>query len=343
MTGYGTNEGDGRSFTSAASNGKLYYNVANYGGTACAPQTQSSFTTDATWVRATNGPSSATGETNGAWDFYIPFRVDENTTRSIREARIGLLGSTQRTTFGQAAARRPPSTTCPTTGITYSRTSWVVGDRYYGSGFTQPWAKMSYGSAGGCRANGLLLSEPGRVRICGYGVDDLNATSACNAAPAPTRATHTNDPSAGAVINVTSSGTYTAMAGTPAAQWVEFLVQESTTSGTLSLKAGTSPTGETVYLHFGYDHASDLSYGDADYGRWGVGTPTWTFSPAESASVDHPTLEESTNYPGMFRVSCASTNGRPTGGFTVSVSATRRGTTYMTSVVHTAYSKICKP
>ena len=160
-----------------------------------------------------------------------------------------------------------------------------VWGRYYGSGFTQPWAKMGYGEAGGCRASGLLLSQPGRVRICGYHVADADARGACVAAPRAAAATHSTDPTAGAGTYVTSSGSYTTTAtgNTAAAQWVEFLVDEKTpTGGTLSLAVGTSSGG--VYLHFGYEHASDLSYGDSDYERWNVGTPTWTFSPAASTT-----------------------------------------------------------
>ena len=358
VTGYGTNEGDGRSFTSAASNGKLYYNVANYGGPACAAQR---FFTGMNWVRATGPPASATAETNRAWDYYIPFAVDANTSTTVREARIGLVGSSDRTVFWQAGARRTPTpTTCSTSPITHSRTSWTVGIRYYGSGFTQPWAKMGYGQAGGCRTNGLPLSQPGRVQVCGYSVHDANAPAACRAAPRPTHATSTTDPSVGAVVYITSSGSYTptSTGSTPAAQWVEFLVQESTTSGTLSLEAGTSPTGETVYLHFGYEHESDLSYGDSDYERWNVGTPTWTFSPAASttsgSAVTHPTLTEHGRYPGVFLVTCAASNGRPTGsdtnadtddGFSVRVSAAQGSpsVTYTASAAHPTYPRICKP
>ena len=235
--------------------------------------------------------------------------------------------------------------------------SWSVGDRYYGSGFTKPWAKMGYGTPGGCRVNGLSLSQPGRVRICGYNVADADARAACVAAPRAAAATHSTDPTAGAVTYVTSSGSYTTTAtgNTAAAQWVEFLVDEKTpTGGTLSLAVGTSSEG--VYLHFGYEHESDLSYGDSDYERWNVGTPTWTFSPAASttsgSAVTHPTLTEHGRYPGVFLVTCAATNGRPTGsdtdtttddGFSVSVSAARGSNTYTAAASHPTYPRICKP
>ena len=161
---------------------------------------------------------------------------------------------------------------------------------------------------------------------------------------------------------VTSSGSYTTTAtgNTAAAQWVEFLVQEDApTGGTLSLAVGTSSGGEdSVYLHFGYEHASDLSYGDSDYKRWSVGTPTWTFSPAASttsgSAVTHPTLTEHGRYPGVFLVTCAASNGRPTGsdtnadtddGFSVRVSAAHGSpsVTYTASAAHPTYPRICKP
>ena len=210
-----------------------------------------------------------------------------------------------------------------------------MGDRYYGSGFTQPWAKMGYGTPGGCRGSGVLLAHPGRVRVCGYNVADDAAQSACTAAVG---AVHTVD-------------------GQPGAQWVEFIVDEKAQAGgTLSLAIGTSSGGETVYLHFGYEHESDLSYGDSDYERWGVGTPTWTFSPAASttsgSAVTRPTLTET--LPGVFIVDCAASNGRPTGsdtattdddGFSVRVSAAQGSpsVTYTASAAHPTYPRICKP
>ena len=113
-----------------------------------------------------------------------------------------------------------------------------------------------------------------------------------------------------------------------------------------------------VYLHFGYEHESDLSYGDSDYERWNVGTPTWTFSPAASttsgSAVTHPTLTEHGRYPGVFLVTCAASNGRPTGsdtnadtddGFSVRVSAAHGSpsVTYTASAAHPTYPRICKP
>ena len=366
VSGILTDEGDGTGFLSTAERGFLHFKLEE-GSHASCPVTVSSFRSTGTWVRGL----SAAASTRVGWDRVIEFEVDANPTSVVRSADVWLelkapfieAFPSERITLQQAGVRRPAVVqTCPTTAITYSRTSWSVGDRYYGSGFTQPWAKMGYGEAGGCRASGLLLSQPGRVRICGYNVADADARGACAAAPRAAAATHSTDPTAGAVTYVTSSGDYTTTAtgNTAAAQWVEFLVDEKTpTGGTLSLAVGTSSGGEdSVYLHFGYEHASDLSYGDSDYDRWNVGTPTWTFSPAASttsgSAVTHPTLTEHGRYPGVFLVTCAASNGRPTGsdtatttddGFSVRVSAAQGSpsVTYTASAAHPTYPRICKP
>ena len=111
--------------------------------------------------------------------------------------------------------------------------------------------------------------------------------------------------------------------------------------------SGDNDFGYRVYLHFGKAHAGDLSYGDNDYGSWGLSDPTWDFSPDESATVDHPTLTESTRYPGIFTVSCAATNGHPSGGFSVSANVMYGGITKSAAADHAApdpeYTKICMP
>ena len=118
----------------------------------------------------------------------------------------------------------------------------------------------------------------------------------------------------------------------------------------VSLAVGTSGDndfGYRIYLHFRKAHAGDLSYGDNDYGSWGLSDPTWDFSPDESATVDHPTLTESTRYPGIFTVSCAATNGHPSGGFSVSANVMYGGITKSAAADHAApdpeYTKICMP
>ena len=118
----------------------------------------------------------------------------------------------------------------------------------------------------------------------------------------------------------------------------------------VSLAVGTSGDndfGYRVYLHFGETHAGDLSYGDDDYGSWVLSGLAWTFLPAVSATVVHPTLTESRRYPGIFTVSCAATNGHPPGGFSVSAQVTYAGTTKSAAADHTApnpvYTKICIP
>ena len=353
VSGILTDEGDGTGFLSTAERGFLHFKLEE-GSHASCPVTVSSFRSTETWVRGL----SAAASTRVGWDRVIEFEVDANPTSVVRSADVWLelkapyieAFPSERITLQQAGVRRPAVVqTCQTTAITHTRTSWTVGDRYYGSGFTQPWAKMGYGEAGGCRASGLLLSQPGRVRICGYNVADADARGACVAAPRAAAATHSTDPTAGAVTTATGN--------TAAAQWVEFLVDEKTpTGGTLSLAVGTSSGG--VYLHFGYEHESDLSYGDSDYERWNVGTPTWTFSPAASttsgSAVTHPTLTEHGRYPGVFLVTCAASNGRPTGsdtnadtddGFSVRVSAAQGSpsVTYTASAAHPTYPRICKP
>ena len=124
----------------------------------------------------------------------------------------------------------------------------------------------------------------------------------------------------------------------------------ATPTTNVSLAVGTSGDndfGYRVYLHFGSTHAEDLSYGDNDYSSWGLSDPTWDFSPDESATVDHPTLTESRRYPGIFTVSCAATNGHPSGGFSVSAEVTYSGTTKSAAADHAApdpeYTKICIP
>ena len=363
VSGILTDEGDGTGFLSTAERGFLHFKLEE-GSHASCPVTVSSFKSTAAWVRGL----SAAASTRVGWDRVIEFEVDANPTSVVRSADVWLelkapfieAFPSERITLQQAGVRRPAVVpTCPTTAITYTLTKWTVGGRYYGSGFTQPWAKMGYGEAGGCRASGLLLSQPGRVRICGYNVADADARAACVAATRAVAATHSTDPTAGAVTYVTSSGSYTTTAtgNTAAAQWVEFLVDEKTpTGGTLSLAVGTSSGG--VSLHFGYEHESDLSYGDSDYERWNVGTPTWTFSPAASttsgSAVTHPTLTEHGRYPGVFLVTCAASNGRPTGsdtnadtddGFSVRVSAAHGSpsVTYTASAAHPTYPRICKP
>ena len=284
---------------------------------------------------------------------YTEYTVKRNTTYESRAAEIGsrYVNWNRSNGFiwvGQAGMKRAPTApSCPATRITHSRTSWKVGDRYYGSGFTHPWAKMGYGEPGGCRANGLLLSQPGRMRICGYNVEDAAAREACRSASRAPVATYSTDPTYGKIEYVDSNGAYTdtATGNTPAAQWIEFLVQEAVPDqGMLTLAVGTSDSG--IYLHFGYEHESDLSYGDSEYGRWGVGEPTWTFSPVSSSTVSYPTITKA-SYPGVFHVDCAATNGRPTNGFTVTASVMRSGTSYTVSADHTnpepKYPRICQP
>ena len=355
------NPADGQSgFLAAGGTGRLSFRKGDH--EACPIPGMANFTTDpaADWITASGFGTLS----DPVYTHYIEYTVAENTTYEARTTSIGTPYPSwiwsRFIPVGQAGVRRPAVVpTCPTTAITYTRTSWTVGGRYYGSGFTQPWAKMGYGEPGGCRASGLSLSQPGRVRICGYNVADADARGACVAAPRAAAATHSTDPTAGAVTYVTSSGSYTTTAtgNTAAAQWVEFLVDEKTpTGGTLSLAVGTSSGG--VYLHFGYEHESDLSYGDSDYERWNVGTPTWTFSPAASttsgSAVTHPTLTEHGRYPGVFLVTCAASNGRPTGsdtnadtddGFSVRVSAAQGSpsVTYTASAAHPTYPRICKP
>ena len=363
VSGILTDKGDGTGFLSTAERGFLHYKLEEGSHESC-PVTVSSFQSTEPWVRGISKADS----TRVGWDHVIEFQVDANPTSVVRSADVWLelkapyieAFPSQRITLQQAAKRSVVSSpSCPTTPITNRSTSWRVGDRYYGSGFTKPWAKMGYGTPGGCRVNGLSLSQPGRVRICGYNVADADARGACVAAPRAAAATHSTDPTAGAVTYVTSSGSYTTTAtgNTAAAQWVEFLVDEKTpTGGTLSLAVGTSSGG--VYLHFGYEHESDLSYGDSDYERWNVGTPTWTFSPAASttsgSAVTHPTLTEHGRYPGVFLVTCAASNGRPTGsdtnadtddGFSVRVSAAHGSpsVTYTASAAHPTYPRICRP
>ena len=154
------------------------------------------------------------------------------------------------------------------------------------------------------------------------------------------------------MLNPDRYGTYssTSTGNTPAAQWVEFLIQEDTEN--LSLAVGTSGNatdGYRVLLHFGESHASDLSYGDSDYGTWGLSAPTWTFTETDTGTFTNPTLRESSRYPGLFRVACASTNGSPTAGFSVSATVTR-GTPavpYNKAADHDApgpaHTRICKP
>ena len=363
VSGILTDEGDGTGFLSTAERGFLHFKLEE-GSHASCPVTVSSFRSTETWVRGL----SAAASTRVGWDRVIEFEVDANPTSVVRSADVWLelkapyieAFPSERITLQQAGrAVGPVTPQCPSYPITDRSTSWSVGDRYYGSGFTQPWAKMGYGTPGGCRVNGLSLSQPGRVRICGYNVADADARGACVAAPRAAAATHSTDPTAGAVTYVTSSGDYTTTAtgNTAAAQWVEFLVDEKPpTGGTLSLAVGTSSGG--VYLHFGYEHESDLSYGDSDYERWNVGTPTWTFSPAASttlgSAVTHPTLTEHGRYPGVFLVTCAASNGRPTGsdtnadtddGFSVRVSAAQGSpsVSYTASAAHPTYPRICKP
>ena len=355
------NPADGQSgFLAAGGTGRLSFRKGDHD--ACPIPEMANFATRpaADWITASGSGTLS----DPVFTHYIEYTVAENTTPDARTTSIGTLYPnwmwSRFIPVGQAGVRRPAVVqTCPTTAITYIRTSWTVGDRYSGSGFTQPWAKMGYGEAGGCRASGLSLSQPGRVRICGYNVADADARGACVAAPRAAAATRSTDPTAGAVTYVTSNGSYTTTAtgNTAAAQWVEFLVDEKTpTGGTLSLAVGTSSGG--VYLHFGYEHESDLSYGDSDYERWNVGTPTWTFSPAASttsgSAVTHPTLTEHGRYPGVFLVTCAASNGRPTGsdtnadtddGFSVRVSAAHGSpsVTYTASAAHPTYPRICKP
>ena len=360
LSGNLTDFGQGTGFPVGRDVGQLYYALSR--DSRCTDPVLSDFTTTAPgWIRALSMDTSTDPdhprENKDGWDHFIEFQVDANPTYAIRQADVWVAGSSERSTLRQQAATRPRPT-CPTTAITHTRTAWTVGGSYRGSGFTQPWAKMGYGTPGGCRVNGLSLSQPGHVKVCGYNVADADAQAACAAAPAAVRATHSTDPTAGAVTYVTNSGSYTATAtgNTAAAQWVEFIVNEEATSGTLSLAVGTSSGGGTVYLHFGYEHASDLSYGDRDYERWNVGTPTWTFSPAAStttgAEVSIPTLTET--LPGVFIVDCAATNGRPTGsdddstdddGFSVRVSAAQGSpsVTYTASAAHPTYPRICKP
>ena len=360
LSGNLTDFGQGTGFPVGADVGQLYYALSR--DNRCTDPVLSDFRTTAPgWIRALSMDTSTDPdhprENKDGWDHFIEFQVDANPTYAIRQADVWVAGSSERSTLRQQAATRPRPT-CPTTAITHTRTAWTVGGSYRGSGFTQPWAKMGYGTPGGCRVNGLSLSQPGHVKVCGYNVADADAQAACAAAPAAVRATHSTDPTAGAVTYVTNSGSYTATAtgNTAAAQWVEFIVNEEATSGTLSLAVGTSSGGGTVYLHFGYEHASDLSYGDRDYERWNVGTPTWTFSPAAStttgAEVSIPTLTET--LPGVFIVDCAATNGRPTGsdddstdddGFSVRVSAAQGSpsVTYTASAAHPTYPRICKP
>ena len=307
------------------------------------------------WITAT-GTGTLSRAEDPTYTHYIEYTVKPNDTYEPRTTSLG-------TNYldwiwprfipvGQAGLRRTPgASTCPTTAITYQLTSWKVGDRYRGSGFTQPWPKMGYGPPGGCRSNGLPLSQPGRVRICGYGVADNQALEACKAASRPARATDSTDPTVGPVTYVTSSGSYTTTAtgNTAAAQWVEFLVSEGATSG-LSLAVGTNGDtdfGWKVYLHFGREHASDLSYGDSDYGTWGMGDPAWTFTEDATGTFTAPTLTESSRYEGVFNVACATTNGKPTGGFSVAATVSRSSQSYTASADHTApapaYTTICKP
>ena len=310
----------------------------------------------ASWITATNEGAIPAG-TDNIHTHFIEYTVAANGSSESRGTSIGTrhYGWGRFIHVGQAGARRPTVVpTCPTTAITDRSSSWTVGGRYYGSGFTKPWAYMGYdGSGRGCRANGLPLGSPGRVRLCGYN-DITVSVAACRAAARAPRATSANDPTAGAVKYVTPTGEYsdTAMGNRPAAQWVEFLVQERQ-SGTLSLAIGTDSWRrvgdagyDNVYLHLGKEHARDLSYGDSDYPTPVTGE-TWTFSPAAvtttGSEVTHPTLTEITSRPGVFEVACAATHGRPAEGFSVSASVTYDGATYMASVDHSKYPKICRP
>ena len=341
VSGILTDEGDGTGFLSTAERGFLHFKLEE-GSHASCPVTVSSFRSTGTWVRGL----SAAASTRVGWDRVIEFEVDANPTSVVRSADVWLelkapfveSFPSQRVTLQQAGAVvAPVASSCPATPITDRSTSWRVGDRYYGSGFTQPWAYMGYdGAATGCRGSGVILSNPGRVRLCGF---NAGTGAGCAAAARAVMATSSTDPTVGAVHMAN---------GIPVAQWVEFLVQESATAGTLSLAVGTSESGEGVWLHFGYAHAEDLSYGDADYARWGVSAPTWTLSTTTTGTWTSPTLSASTLYPGMFRVECAATNGNPATGFSVSATVTRSSVTYgPVAVDHDtpapAYTRICKP
>ena len=293
------------------------------------------------WISAVALRESSDGGAVAYYTHYILFRLTENTTTARREADIYVdVGVIVRRVPIVQGGVDPPRPSCPTPTIP-STTSWVVGDRYMGAGFGRAWPKMGWGrEGGGCTTTGLLLSQTGRFQVCGYETDPV----ACDDAVRAERATATTDPTAGDIYELD---------GDPAAQWVEFLVTEKTpdpdTDPTLAIgTSGDNDFGYRVYLHFGREHETDLSYGDSDYGTWGLSDPTWTFESEAAVTVD-PELTESKRYPGIFTVACAATNGMPTDGFSVEAEVTYAGTTkdatadHTASEVHPTYPRICKP
>ena len=207
LSGNLTDFGQGTGFPVGADVGQLYYALSR--DSRCTDPVLRDFRTTASgWIRALSMDTSTDPdhprENKDGWDHFIEFQVDANPTYAIRQADVWVAGSSERSTLRQQAATRPRPT-CPTTAITHTRTTWRVGGRYYGSGFTQPWAKMGYGTPGGCRVNGLSLSQPGRVRVCGYNVADDAAQAACTAAPSAAAATRSTDPTVGAVHTVDGS------------------------------------------------------------------------------------------------------------------------------------------
>ena len=160
------NPADGQSgFLAAGGTGRLSFRKGDH--EACPIPGMANFTTDpaADWITASGFGTLS----DPVYTHYIEYTVAENTTNEARTTSIGTPYPSwiwsRFIPVGQAGVRRPAVVqTCPTTAITYTRTSWTVGGRYYGSRFTQPWAKMGYGEAGGCRASGLSLSQPGRVQ-----------------------------------------------------------------------------------------------------------------------------------------------------------------------------------
>ena len=177
LSGNLTDFGQGTGFPVGADVGQLYYALSR--DNRCTDPVLSDFRTTAPdWIRALSMDTSTDRdhprENKDGWDHFIEFQVDANPTYAIRQADVWVAGSSERSTLRQQAATRPRPT-CPTTAITHTRTGWTVGGRYRGSGFTQPWAKMGYGTPGGCRVNGLSLSQPGHVKVCGYNVADADA------------------------------------------------------------------------------------------------------------------------------------------------------------------------
>ena len=339
---------------------KLYF-VRNPDRAPCQQPTQADFKVDykaggSGWITTSAiRPSTETGAGLAHYTHYFPFTLSANTSTAVRRADIYVdVGAYVRKLPIVQSAADPADPVVPANA---NESELSIEDATAVEGSTMEFTVTLTGTRSGnvtVRYSTLdVEAVSGSDYTATSGVLTFTSGDDSETFTIATREDSTNESTERFAVRLSNASAASSSDVVSLADRLAYGTitdDDNPPTANVSLAVGTSGDndfGYRVYLHFGNTHAQDLSYGDNDYGSWGLSDPTWDFSPDESATVDHPTLTESTRYPGIFTVSCAATNGHPSGGFSVSADVMYGGTTKSAAADHAApdpeYTKICMP